>query len=35
MYSYYPPDFELTSDECKMLLDISTIKIDWGMIWAK
>ena len=35
MYSYYPPDFELTSDECKMLLDISTSKVDWGMIWAK
>lgn len=35
MYSYYPPEFELSSDECKMRLDRSIIKVDWGMIWAK
>lgn len=34
-YSYYPLDFELTSDECKKCLDTSINKVDWGMIWAK
>jgi FkbM family methyltransferase len=34
-YSYFPSEFELTSDECKIHLDLSTIKVDWGMIWAK
>jgi hypothetical protein len=35
LYSYYPLEFELTSDECKMRLDESIVKVDWGMIWAK
>lgn len=35
MYSYYPSEFNLTSDECKMRLDTSINKVDWGMIWAK
>jgi len=35
LYSYYPLEYELTSDECKQLLDMSINKVDWGMIWAK
>lgn len=34
-YSYYPLDFELSSEECKYVLEASVKKIDWGMIWAK
>jgi FkbM family methyltransferase len=34
-YDYYPLDYELSSDECIMILDMSVNKVDWGMIWAK
>jgi FkbM family methyltransferase len=34
-YSYYPLDFDLTSDQCKQVLEASVNKVDWGMIWAK
>jgi len=35
MYSYYPSDFDLTSDQCKQVLEASVNRVDWGMIWAK
>lgn len=34
-YSYYPLDFELSSEECKQVLEASVKKVDWGMVWAK
>ena len=34
-YSYYPLDFEMSSEECKFFLNNSLNKVDWGMIWAK
>lgn len=33
-YTYYPKRFELGHIECKLILDNSKPKIDWGMIWA-
>jgi FkbM family methyltransferase len=34
-YDYYPLDYELSSDDCMTILDLSVNKVDWGMIWAK
>jgi FkbM family methyltransferase len=33
-YTYYPETFELSYTECKLILDNSKPKIDWGMIWT-
>jgi len=34
-YNYTPLSYELSANECKMILDFSVNKVDWGMIWAK
>jgi FkbM family methyltransferase len=34
IYSYIPSGFDLTSDQCKHVLEESVNKVDWGMIWT-
>lgn len=35
LYSYYPTNFNLSSNDVIQYLHSTTPKVDWGMIWAK